>query len=160
MTILTTSGRTALAIAVRGQPLHLAWGTGDVAWDTTPEAEPIGATGLVAELGRRAFNTVQYVVTDAEGAIITPSGRYSVSGTPTNMIYVAADFDYTDASSAIIREVGVFLGTQLVAGLPAGQVYFEPGDVADPGTLFALQRVPRITRSPSVRQGFEYVLKF
>lgn len=34
MAILPTSGRTALAIAVMAQPLHLAWGTGDILWDS------------------------------------------------------------------------------------------------------------------------------
>ena len=44
-------------------------------------------------------------------------------------------------------------------GLPPGQQYFAPADIADPGLLLAAQIVlPRINRSPSVRQTVEFVL--
>lgn len=35
MALLTKSGRTALADSLRKQTIHLAWGTGDPAWETT-----------------------------------------------------------------------------------------------------------------------------
>ena len=37
MAILTTSGRAALAAAIKQQPLHLALGEGETSWDTPRE---------------------------------------------------------------------------------------------------------------------------
>lgn len=161
MAILTTSGRTAIAIALANQQLHLAWGTGDPAWDAEPGGkvpEPSSATSLVNELGRRAFVVKDYVVPDPAGSIIVPSGRFNVSPQPTNRLFIHVDFDYADAATADIRECGVFLGTAVKGSVPAGQVYFAPADLDSPGTLLSLQHVPRIIRSPAVRQGFQFVL--
>lgn len=158
MAILTTSGRTAMAIAIAAQPLHLAWGSGDAAWDTTPVPEPIGATALVQEVGRRTASLIQFCAPDIAGDLIVPTGRYAISASPTQHLYLRFNFDFTDASASLIREAGVFLGTILQSGLPEGQRYFAPTDIANPGTLLALERFPKITRSSSVRQSFEFVL--
>lgn len=39
MAILTNSGRIAMTISVKTQPIHLAWGSGSAAWDTAPVPE-------------------------------------------------------------------------------------------------------------------------
>lgn len=158
MAVLTTSGRAALAIAVASQQLHLAWGTGDPSWDSSTPSEQISATGLLSEVGRRGLPLIQYVNQDPDGAISLPSGRWGISGTPTNNLYMRFAFDYTDGSTAVIRELGIFIGTQPVNGLPAGQVYFVPAQLANPGTLLAIQHIPKILRSPATRQSFEFVL--
>jgi hypothetical protein len=161
MAILTNSGRAALAIAVRNQPLHLAWGSGDPAWDTTPVPEPVIATALVAEVGRRGGPQVHYVVQDAAGSISLPSGRWEISVAPTNNLYLRFAYDYTDAETAHIRELGVFLGTVIkpaVLTATPGKLYFPPADIQDPGVLLSLQRIPKITRSGQTRQAFEFVL--
>ena len=158
MAVLTTSGRTALAIALQSSPLYLAWGSGSAAWDTTPIAEPVSATGLVAELGRRVATTVQYVAADPNGSIIVPTGTFSPSGTPTNSLYLTFAFDYADASASVVREIGVFTGTVLQSGLPAGQTYFTPAQLSSPGILYSLQYLAAIVRSANTRQSFEFVL--
>ena len=161
MAILTQSGRTALAQSVANQPLHLAWGTGDPAWDTAPVPEPVGASALLAEIGRRASPQLLYVAPDPQGSLVLPSGRWSISGTPTNSLYMRFAFDYTDGSSAVIRELGVFVGTAIkpaVLSATPGKLYFDPSDLQATGTLLALQRVPKITRSGATRQAFEFVL--
>lgn len=168
MAILTTSGRTAMAIAIMAQPIHLAWGSGSPTWDVTPVAEDPSATALVAEVGRRAVTLAQYVTPDAAGSIIVPNGVFSPSVAPTNNIYCRFNFDFTDSPTATIREAGIFIGTTLIAGLPAGQTYFIPNDpnmsnqndVANPGTLMVLEHFPAFARSSSVRQSFEYVITF
>lgn len=161
MAILTTAGRTAIAVAVNSRPLHLAWGTGSAGWDATPVAEPVGATALVAELGRRAVSIKRYVVANAGGDIIVPSGVYSESpgDAPTNSLYLRTNFDYADSPTAVIREVGLFMDTTLASGL-GGISYFTGGQVTSPGILVSLQRITRIDRSGSVRQAFEFVLTF
>jgi hypothetical protein len=161
MAILTTSGRTALAIAVAGQPLHLAWGTGDPNWDNSAESEPVNATALLSEVGRRASPQLLFVYQDSGGALSLPSGRWAISGTPTNNLYMRFSFDYTDGSAATIRELGIFVGTvikaEVISATP-GKLYFPPTDIQSPGTLLALQRVPKILRSAATRQAFEFVL--
>jgi|APHig6443717497_1056834.scaffolds.fasta_scaffold00063_51 hypothetical protein len=158
MAILTTSGRTAIAVALAAQPIHLAWGTGDSAWDAAPEAEPTAATALVNELGRRAVSALKYCTPDPAGEIDVPTGRYRETAEPSNHLYVRFNFEYADASAAKIRELGVFSGAAPKSGLPPGQTYFAPTELEKAGTLLALQRIPAITRSPSTRQSFELVL--
>lgn len=159
MAILTTSGRTAIALAVAAQPLHLAWGTGDPAWDAVPVPEPTDASALVAELGRHAVDVQTYCTPDPAGGISVPEGRYKTSSTPTNYLYVQFNFDYADEPTAVIREVGVFLGTAPKATVPPGKGYLLPADLESPGVLLALQRVPAIPRSSATRQSFEFVLE-
>ena len=145
-------------MAVSNEPIHLAWGSGDPDWDTTPVAESITETALVNEVGRRAATSVSYCEPAAEGEIIVPNGRFAESATPTNHLFLRFNFDFADAPLASIREIGIFIGTTINAGLPPGQLYFLPADLLTPGTLLALERIPKITRSTAVRQSFEFVL--
>jgi hypothetical protein len=44
-------------------------------------------------------------------------------------------------------------------GLPPGQRYFAPPEIADPGLILAAQIfTPAINRSPSVRQVIDFVM--
>lgn len=160
MAILTQSGRAAMAAAIADQPLHLAWGSGDPAWDTTPQPEPTSATTLVNEIGRRTVTQVQFVVPDPGGTIVVPTGRFNPSpgNAPTNHLYLRFNFDFEDAPAATIREVGVFVGTEFDPALPPGQRYFAPADIVQSGILLALERIPKFDRSPAVRQNFETVI--
>ena len=49
---LTKTGRAAIALAISSRPLHLAWGSGDPAWDADGATLPslIGSTALINEL--------------------------------------------------------------------------------------------------------------
>lgn len=158
MAILTTTGRAALAAAIRARTLHLAWGEGDPLWDSAPIPESLAATALVAELGRAALTDSGFAVPDPDGPIEVPTGFYSLSETPTNHLYLRFDFGFDDAADKTIREAGLFMDTVIVGGLPAGQRYFVPAEVTDPGTLVALEYFSGIVRSPVVRQQFEFVL--
>ena len=167
---LTNTGRAAIARAIAGRPLHLAWGAGDPAWDAEDATLPslVDATALTAEVGRRLATAVGYVEPDEEGDIVIPvatgSGtatnkRYRQVTGPTAYLYIRVNFNFEDASSTIIREVGVFMDTVPAQGLPEGQRYFTPGEISDPGLLLAAEILtPAIARSPSVRQPVEFVL--
>lgn len=149
MAILTTSGRTAMAVAIAAQPLHLAWGSGDPAWDEALIPEPIDATALVQEVGRRTVTLVQFCQPDPDGELIVPSGRFAISAEPTQHLYLRFNFDFADTAAGLIREAGVFLGSVVQSGLPEGQRYFAPADLASPGTLLALERRDRAIKSMS-----------
>jgi hypothetical protein len=158
MAILTLSGRAAMAIAIKAQPIHLAWGSGDAAWDTVPVVETVDQIELIAEVGRRAATSVKFCVPDEAGEIIVPTGRFTEVTEPSNHLYMKFNFDFADSPSAEIREAGVFTGTQVIAGLPVGQTYFIPSEIQAPGILLALERFPKFSRSSAVRQSFEFVI--
>lgn len=159
MAILTNSGRAALAAAIVAKPIHMAWGSGDAAWDTTPVAVTTSATALVSEIGRRTATQIKYCTPQTGGDLVVPTGEFTESLTPTKYIYLRFNFDFVDAPVAAIREVAVFSDTQLVSDLPSGQRYFTPSNVASPGILMVIERIPRFDRSPSVRQSFEFVIE-
>lgn len=168
---LTTSGRAAIAKAIADQTIHLAWGSGSASWDGGTLPSVVSMTQLVNEVGRRIPTTIGYVTPDEAGDIVIPivaggegaveEARYSLvtGGNPTPYLYIKTNFDYSDASNVTIREMGVFMGGEVQAGLPEGQRYFLPSQVTDKGILLAAQIVvPIIERSPSVRQSVEFVL--
>lgn len=159
MAILTNVGRAAWAAVIQDLPLFLAWGTGDAAWDTTAISPNLSDTALVAEVGRAIVTTSGFAEADDEGLIATPTGNYTLVAGPTPNLYLRFDFGFADAADQTIREVGLFINTTLVAGLPPGQRYFLPAQVDEPGTLLAVERFALpLSRSPLVRQQFEFVL--
>jgi hypothetical protein len=160
MAVLVNAGRAAIALSVKAQAIHLAWGSGNSSWDTTPQAEDITQTALVAEVGRRTATQLAFCTPDSGGGIIVPTGSFSISSTPTNNLYMKFSFDFTDSPSATIRELGVFVGTQTNPSLPSGQQYFQPSDIVNPGTLLVLENISKLVRSASVRQMFEFVVTF
>lgn len=159
MPILTNSGRVAIAEALKLRPLHVAWGEGDGTW-VTPPAENSEATALQAEVGRRVASEVAFVVPDEDGDIVVTTGTFSRSVTPTNHLLVVVNFAFADASSSVIREVALFAGTVVDAGLPPGQEYFLPANITAPGRLVHLENIAPIFRSPAIRESFQVVLTF
>ena len=161
MATLPLSGRAAIANAISKRPLHIAWGSGDGAWLTPPSESP-SATALQAELGRRTATQWLFVVPDAAGSISVSSGRYSPSpgNAPTRHLYVTVDFDYAEASSAVVREVAVFSDTVVASGLPPGQMYFTPGQLTHPGIMMYVQNLVPIFRNPQTTENFSVVITF
>lgn len=160
MSILTKSGRVVIAESIQLRALHMAWGTGDGAWTTSPAAEDPDSTALLAEIGRRTVDEASFVVPDVAGSIILPSGNFNPSVTPTNHLYVRTKFVFTDAPSSVIREMAIFVGSTMIGGLPGGQRYFTPAQVATPGRMLHLQNFQPIYRSPAVEESFEVVISF
>lgn len=160
MAILTNSGRISVAESIALRPIHLAWGSGSEEWDSSPEPESIDDVALTNEIGRRKASVVRYCEPDPAGEIIVPTGRFTESIEPTKYLFLRFNFDYFDAPSATIREFAVFVGTKTDPSLPAGQMYFEPADVVEAGTLLVTERVKKIDRDASVRPSFEFVIEF
>ena len=161
MAILTKAGRAVIAAAIKAKPLHLAWGIGDGSWMTTPAPEDVDATGLISELGRRICDVVEYVVPDNAGAIeIVGAGKFSITSTPTNKLYVEARFDFADEPTAYIREIAVFVDTVVQSGLPGGQRYFTPSQITNPGKLLQLEHKQAIPRTAGTKESFSTLLVF
>ena len=71
---LTKTGRAAIALAISSRPLHLAWGSGDPAWDADGATLPslVDSTALLNELGRRTPSHIGFVEPDEAGGIVIP----------------------------------------------------------------------------------------
>lgn len=205
MALLTQSSRTALAVSLKAQPLHLAWGTGDPAWGSTftraftfldeqiplPHAhlksvsiadatngvaidaqtgrltrtdssvpdtitvtyttgtppEAIQASTLLHEVGRKAVGEITFCVGDENGLLVTPTGRFTATDTPTNQLYVHATFDFEDAANETIRGLGIFIGTEVADSCPPEQRYFVPSDLKNPGILLVLENTVPLIRT-------------
>lgn len=158
MSIVTNSGKAAIASAIINETYHLAWGSGDPDWDDNPVEETVDETALVNEIGRRKASVVSYCIPDDQGDIVTLQGRFRETQEPAPFVFFRFAFDYSDAPTAEIRELAVFMGTTTDPELPPGQMYFEPADIVDPGTLMLLERIDRTPRSPNARVTFEQVL--
>ena len=161
MATLTTSGRAGLAASVKDRSIYIGIGSGQSAWDggNTP-AESTTSTALTTAVGYRLTSQKDFVVADVAGSISLPSGRFEISATQTNQLYLRFTLDFADASSDTIRETAVFLDSTPNTGLPAGQVFFEPGDMNDVGSLYLIEHVPAIIRTSATRETFEFVLTF
>lgn len=161
MAVLQDRGRALLARLVAAQAVYLAWGRGLPAWDGAPAPEPTAATALVDEVGRRRLTASQFVLPDVAGEIELPDGsRYTASAEPTKWLLLRWTFDYADAAGETIRELGVFIGGTVIEGLPVGQRFFTPEQVATPGDLYTLERFAAWTRNANTRQVQEVVLPF
>lgn len=216
MALLTQSGRTALAVSLKSQSLHLAWGTGDPAWESTftqtfifdddriqlphspvkqlslaeandgfevdtqagiitrtnsalPDQvtityttgtppEDLQASTLLHEVGRKAVDEVSFCVGDENGLLVTPTGRFTATDTPTNQLYVHATFDFEDAANETIRELGIFIGTEVSESCPPGQRYFVPSDLKNPGILLVLENTVPLIRTATTREAFSFVI--
>ena len=162
MPALSNDGRIGECEIFLSLPLMFAWGRGNPAWDVTPEPEPTNAVALVDEIGRRKATQAQFVVPDPDGQIEMPNGqRYSPSAEPTAYAHIRCVFNFNEAEGETIREVAVFFKSQPVEGLPPGQLYFTPDQIAAPGRMKLLDRLQtKIVRDQNVKQTFEYVLPF
>lgn len=156
--ILTRSGRIGLAASVKDRTAHLAWGTGDPNWGNTPPAPSVDATALVAEIGRRQATSVDYCQPTNGGPIVLPEGQFAISASPTNHLYFRFFFEFEEGLGAVIREQAIFLDTVKAQGVPSGQFYLAPNEVADPGRLLVIQRPAPIVREITTRQLFEIVV--
>jgi hypothetical protein len=156
--ILTDGARVAAAAYLKTSVAHLAWGSGDIAWGSTPPDPPANATGLLAEFCRRRATQVEFCTPQTNGSISVPEGKFEISATPTSYLYYKFHFEFEDAVGSTIREMGIFLDTVLASGVPVGQYFLLPAQVANPGRMIVIQRRPPLVREITTRQLFEFVV--
>lgn len=160
MSILTLSGRVALASLMKSQPLHVGIGSGDGSWNVPP-LESGSESGLLSAVGFRKATEISYVVASVSGEIVTPTGAtYARTSTPTRNLYIRTDFDYEDATGATVRESGIFVGLAPLPQLPTTQRYFAANQVVSPGVLLSLSNREPFFRFPNTRERFETVITF
>lgn len=131
-----------------------------VAFHVNPPPASVGATSLLAEVGRRRVVNKMFVVPDNEGEIVAESGQFSPSpeNAPTNHVYLEVAFLPSEASDQSIREVGVFSQVVTQVGLPGGQLYFTPSQVTQSGDMWTSKNLPTIVRNGTSRETFHFVI--
>lgn len=161
MALQPTDGRIALAESLAARSLHLALGRGDPAWGDVPPVEPLAAVTLHDEICRRLPTETAYVTPDAVGDIELPDGsRWTRSGVATRYLFARFYFDFADAATETLREIGLFVGGITDPALPPGQRLFVPAEVSSNGRLYLIERTAPLIRDPGVREDFAYVLTF
>lgn len=124
MAIITVSGKSALAVSIKQSKLHLAWGVGEEVWRTEPPVDDIERTSLVREVGRRLVDSVNFCISDDDGEVAAPTGRFRITEEPTNNLLFTCKYDFEDGSGFTIREIGLFVDTVIKEGVPIGHRYF------------------------------------
>ena len=142
MAVLTYSARASLAKYILSRQLFLAIGTGDENWGEIPDAPDYEATTLINEIGRKKLTRAFFVKEDENGEIDMPGGRrYSYSESQTRQIYLQFMFDYGEGLANSIREIGVFMDSEVNANLPETQTFFTPEQIVNQGTLILLEHL-------------------
>lgn len=159
MANLKKTGRIALAELVMSRPIFVAWGTGNGSW-STPPAEDANQAGLLNEVGRHTTTTTAYLTPTVGGPISVDGATYAVSATPTNIIYITVNFEAANASTSVIREIGIYTGTVVNPALPIGQKYFLPSELTASGRAIQTQNLAPIFRSLSTGEAFAFVITF
>ena len=160
MAILTQSGRTALAEFVASQAIFIGWGRGDISWGDNPPDEQVISTTLLDAFGYRKASRIKFCQPDTNGEIEVPTGKFTLTETPTNHVYLEFNFDFDNGLGETIREVAVMVGSEAKAELPAGQYYFTPQQLESIGRLMLLEHRKPLFRDQGVRETFEFVLSF
>jgi hypothetical protein len=159
--ILTRSGRVAIAEAIKAAPaVHLAWGSGDASWGTTPPSPQTTATALLNEIGRRQAVEVRFATPNPTGLITVPNGTFDVTDTPSPALYFRFFFEFGDAVGQTIREQAIFVNTVRNNGVSPALAYLTPDQISNPGRLIVLQHSSPILREATTRQLFEFVVTF
>lgn len=160
MATLVTSGRAGLAASVKARDIYLGIGSGQTSWDSSLPAETTASTDLETAIGYRKSTQKDFVTVDANGSITLPSGNYTVSSSETNLLYIKFQLQFEDANTSTIRETGIFLDATVDASLPSGQMFFTASEVTDTGTLYLIEHIASVIRTPATRESFEFVLTF
>ncbi len=138
--VLVNDGRILLAQALIDRPAYFGIGAGSADWGTSePPTAGLEQINMVTPIGYKLAHVVQFVRPDEAGDIVLTSGRYALSEQPTNHLNYRLRLEYGEVMQDV-REIHVYVDTQLVSGLPVGQRYFAPEDVAKTGRLLLAER--------------------
>lgn len=135
---------------------------GSSGWGDNPPLPSLDVTGLsTTPLAWKRVLDKRYAVPDTNGAFVLPDGsRWTIGGTPSEHLYLRANFEPTEVSDIAFREVAFHMSAVTQAGLPSGQVLYTNDQVTDAGTLLAIQRRPLVQRNNITREIFETIVTF
>ena len=132
----------------------------DITYIQDTPRESITSTSLMNQVGLRTVDEILFCSGDENGELITPSGRFTESRSPTNNLFLKFTFDFEDAANQVIQELGVMVGTEFLTELPPGQRYFTPEQILTPGILLVLEHTVPLVRTAATRETFTFVVTF
>jgi len=132
----------------------------DISYTQDTPREEITSTALLNPVGLRTVDEVLFCSGDENGELITPSGRFTASQSPTNNLFLKFTFDFEDAANQVIQELGVMVGSEFLAELPEGQRYFTPDQITTEGILLVLEHTVPLVRTAATRETFTFVVTF
>ncbi|MFP3024587.1 MAG: hypothetical protein ACEY3K_17590, partial [Wolbachia sp.] len=119
MSILTQSGRAAIAASIKEQPIHLAWGSGDSTWESSYKVEKTFTAGGKISLDHHTIKDVKvytgqtiyqsnidYIVDGSSGAIERVENGAIIADSVITIEYTQDTPPELITSATLIKEVG------------------------------------------------------
>ncbi|WP_341817231.1 hypothetical protein [Wolbachia endosymbiont (group A) of Agelastica alni] len=117
MSILTQSGRAAIAASIKEQPIHLAWGSGDGNWGSSHRVEKISFTDdkldhqpvkdVKVVIGQTIYQpSIDYIVDSSTGVIQRTENSSIAAGGTVTIEYIQDTPQELITSATLIKEVG------------------------------------------------------
>ncbi|APR98563.1 hypothetical protein [Wolbachia endosymbiont of Folsomia candida] len=118
MSILTQSGRAAIAASIKEQPIHLAWGSGNSSWESNHKIEKVIAHGEIqlehypikdvkVLKGQTTYqSSVDYTVDSNTGIIKRVENSSAPENDVVNIEYIQSTPPETITSTKLLKEVG------------------------------------------------------
>lgn len=137
---------TLLAVWSRQEPSDIpffgrigfmALGTGLVAWDTTPPAQPFSQSTLETEAFRKAISQGSIIFID-------PITNVPTGGTPSPKIEITVNITNAEANGLSLREFGLFGGTATIAFDSGEMVNWVVHQRIDKDSSFEIDRIIRL----------------
>ncbi len=119
MSILTQSGRAAIAASIKEQPIHLAWGSGDSTWESSYKVEKTFTAGGKISLDHHTIkdvkvytgqtiyqSSIDYIVDGSSGAIERVENGAIIADSVITIEYTQDTPPELITSATLIKEVG------------------------------------------------------
>lgn len=119
MSILTQSGRAAIAASLREQPIHLAWGSGDSTWESSYKVEKTFAADGKITLDHHTIkdvkfytgqtiyqSSIDYTVDSSEGTIEAVKNSAIIADSVITIGYTQGTPPELIISTQLLKEVG------------------------------------------------------
>lgn len=132
--------------------------TGGTTYQVVARVYSDDVNALLNEIGRRKPASKAYVIKDPNGDIQANNFKWSQVNYPTENIFLSFRFNDDEGIGSSIYQIGVFIGAVFNSGLPAGQMYFTPAQLQDPGSLYLLENYEPFPRNTGTRPSFEIVI--
>ncbi|WP_264375673.1 hypothetical protein [Wolbachia endosymbiont (group B) of Sphaerophoria taeniata] len=149
MSILTQSGRAAIAASIKEQSIHLAWGTGDTSWESSHQVEKVFIEGEIALdhhtikdvrvfTGQTVYkSSIDYIVDSSSGVIKRTENSSIRANSAVTVEYSESTPPELITSEKLLNELG---------RRTANEVLFctgdENGELLTPSGRFRPSNVP------------------
>ncbi|WCR59261.1 MAG: hypothetical protein PG978_000697 [Wolbachia endosymbiont of Ctenocephalides felis wCfeF] len=119
MSILTQSGRAAIAASIKEQPIHLAWGSGDQNWESSHKVEKIFSTNgkitldhypvkdVKVFIGQTSYqSSIDYTIDSNTGVVQRTENSAIAAGGTVTIEYTQDTPPELITSATLLKEVG------------------------------------------------------